>query len=180
MLASLAVLGESSTKDGMDFYQLSPEELELNRRELNRRAFPIAADVIFNHNLNNIFNLTSVGKTSMPHVDEVNELQNFEASQKLDSNLVSDGKTSMPQDVEGLRSSIVSQQPVLNIFNSSSFGKISMPKIAFADPLLRTSDELEKFGLSHKFIVFKKGSPESPRDIIKVLSLLQVELKGRT
>ena len=180
MLASLAALGESSTKDGMDFYQLSPEELELNRRELNRRAFPIAADVIFNHNLNNIFNLTSVGKTSMPHGDEVNELQNFEASQRLDSNLVSDGKISMPQSVEGLRSSIVSQQPVLNIFNSSSFGKISMPKIAFADPLLRTSDELENFGLSHKFIVFKKGSPESPRDIIKVLSLLQVERENLT
>ena len=96
MLASLAALGESSTKDGMDFYQLSPEELELNRRELNRRAFPIAADVIFNHNLNNIFNLTSVGKTSMPHGDEVNELQNFEASQKLDSNLVLDGAHHKP------------------------------------------------------------------------------------
>ena len=87
-------------EDGMGTCQLSTEELS----ELNRRAFPTTADVVFNFNLNNnvgvnsptssIFNLTSDGKTSMPHDDELHELRNSETSQKLDSNLVLDGKIS--------------------------------------------------------------------------------------
>ena len=167
-------MSADSSEDGMACSTLSPEEIELNRR-----AFPVAEHVVFKCNLNNsvgvnspinnISKLSNDGKTSMPQ--DVSS----EFSQISNSNPATlDGKTFMPQGEEEMRSPS-SQQPVSNIFNSSIFGRISMPKNAFANPSFRTPEELEKFGLSHKFIVFKKGSPELPRGIINELNLLQVE-----
>ena len=77
----------------------------------------------------------------------------------------------MPQTVDELRSSENSQQFVSNLFSSSIFGKISMPKNAFEDSLNRTPEELVSFETSHKFIVFKTGSPVSSRGIINELKI---------
>ncbi len=132
--------------------------------------------------MDNIPNLTSDGKISTPESVVMQELRSSETSQELESNLSLDGKTSMPlnaafmpQNADVLRSSNISQQPVSSDFISSSFGKISMPKNAFENSLNRTPEELERFRLSHKFIVFKKGSPGSSHDIVIELSLEQVE-----
>ncbi len=132
--------------------------------------------------MDNFPNLTSDGKISTPESVVMQELRSSETSQELESNLSLDGKTSMPlsaafmpQNADVLRSSNISQQPVSSDFISSSFGKISMPKNAFENSLNRTPEELERFRLSHKFIVFKKGSPGSSHDIVIELSLEQVE-----
>ena len=124
--------------DGMEVNELSAEEIELNRR-----AFPMTADVDFSFNfknnvgvkspINSVSNLTNEGKISMPQHVDVQEVRSSEFSQILNSNPSLDGKTSMPQTVDELRSPKNSQQFVSNLFSSSSFGKISMPKNAFEE-----------------------------------------------
>ena len=93
-------MSADSMEDGMEFNELSAEEIELNRR-----AFPVAADGDFSFNsknnvgvkspINSISNLTNDGKISMLQDEDVHELRSSEFSQILNSNLSLDGKTSV-------------------------------------------------------------------------------------
>ena len=95
-------MSTASTKDGMDYAQLSLEE---QRMELNRRAIPISAEAVFSFNSNSIINagvnypssiskLANDGKTFMPHN---NVGVNSPMGNRI-SNLTYDGRTSMPHN----------------------------------------------------------------------------------